>query len=137
MKREIISEQIKRIIELLKFLPLMPVKEMGQIRQQIVYVPNHLMDEYLVPENWCYPNGIQPGFIYGYNKNNDYFCRYWQWDSTAGVYLPALRTLANSELTPRENIFYLNFFSNTVVNDAMKLLIGQPFSQVERRSDER
>ena len=103
------------------------VKKMGKIYDQVLYIPNHVLHAHKEVESWGYPNGIQPGFIFGFNQNNEYFCRYWQWDTRAGVYLPFLRTLANSEKTPNENLFFFQFFEHKIVAKAMKELIGQNF----------
>ena len=112
------SGQIRQVVQQLS-KDLLRV-EKGNVADQVIYIPNHLLGEHQNPEYWSYPNGIQPGFIYGLNRHGDYFCRYWRWDDRAKVYLPELRTLSNSELTLQHNLFFYKFFEERLVKSAIK-----------------
>jgi hypothetical protein len=82
--------------------------------QQIVYLPDHI-DLKNINQNWFYPNGAQPGFVTSgpsdrVGQEEAYFCRYWQYDYKRGIYVPELRTTANSELTPSRCLILLDTF---------------------------
>lgn len=80
---------------------------------QLIYVPQHILEmqeaPWLEPDLWGYPNFIQPGFAY-HSTDDDVFMRYWQWDDENRLWKAEMRTKANSELTPKTNLFYLQLF---------------------------
>ena len=74
---------------------------------QIVYVPHHKMKRYkeLGEMNFGYPNDCQPGFVVEDSRvEGSVFCRYWRVTHTQEVLEFDLRTKANSELTPVDNL---------------------------------
>ena len=89
---------------------------------QILYVPSHIeIGDWNIHRLWHYPNGVQPGFVStGPAANGGYFCRYWQLDEEGKCFIPHLRTLANSELTPNERIVVVDYFNQRHVEAAMK-----------------
>jgi hypothetical protein len=119
-----ISTQIRTVVKQIIDSP-MNVYNLGEIRDQVIYIPTHLLNKFKDPKNWGYPNGIQPGFIYGNMIQGSYPVRYWQWDGIAKTYLPELRTLANSELTPSSHLFYFRLFSKETVFEAVRSIITQ------------
>lgn len=62
---------------------------------QIAYVPMHA-------EGDLTHKDVEFGFVTGFNREGDVFCRYWS------HFDGSLRTTINSELTPRENIVKLD-----------------------------
>jgi hypothetical protein len=92
--------------------------------QQIVYCPPHLSWMNIMQwgdgNYWSYPNGYQPGFVTsgpthpvedsGARQEENYFCRYWRYDNHKKIYVPELRTVSNSELTPSRCIVVMDFF---------------------------
>jgi hypothetical protein len=91
---------------------------------QIAYVPDHIDPELLKrPEEWD-THSIQPGFIFSPADDSldAYFCRYWRFSHATQLYVPELRTLANSELTPIRCLWSLEprgFFSAAKVTQAL------------------
>lgn len=85
----------------------------GMAGQQIVYVPQHLIDEYLAdPKRAVRENEqIERGFITSMNPGG-VFCRFFY----PNVY--KLRTTANSERAPFENVFPFEYTFSSVVNVA-------------------
>lgn len=90
-------------------------------KEQIVYVPNHAKGDIGHP-------GAEFGFVTTDAGENGVFCRYWvrsslaayvkhiRDGSTGEIPQPELRTKANSELTPRENIVKYNVCDASIVD---------------------
>lgn len=105
--------------------------------QQMVYCPDHLswMNIMLVGDGnyWSYPGGYQPGFVTsgptkpdtstGMGFDDYYFCRYWRYDNHKKIYVPELRTVSNSELTPARCIIVMDFFLQMHVDWLIKELM--------------
>ena len=89
---------------------------------QILYVPSHM--EYNGIEGAVLgPMAFQPGFVTsGPNNDGAYFCRYWAWSYKYQMFLPELRTKANSELTDHRNIVVYNFFTKKRVTEALRMI---------------
>ena len=79
---------------------------------QIVYVPLHIhLAHWDHNDKWQYPNGCQPGFVTsGPTAQDGYFCRYWRFDNDTELFIPELRTVANSELTPMNRLVVTDTF---------------------------
>jgi hypothetical protein len=113
------SKQIEQVVRKIMDTPL-GVHFLGSPGDQVIFIPEHRFGEHQKVEAWGYPNGIQPGFIMSMASGDDYFVRYWNWDSSVGVFIPDLRTKTNSERTSARNLFFFEFFEQKLVYKAIK-----------------
>lgn len=82
---------------------------------QIVYIPNHANGDVLHPD-------CEFGFVMNTPTQKEYcWCRYW-YKNKPGM----LRTTANSELTPVENMRKYELFSQDTINQLIIHLDGEP-----------
>jgi hypothetical protein len=83
---------------------------------QVVYVPNHLKTTDPIE-----PGGLEPGFITnGPTNTGAYFVRYWQVRGKHFGPNYVLRTQANSELTPGENLVVRDTVPQAEVENALE-----------------
>lgn len=81
---------------------------------QVVYVPSHINYR---KGKFGYPNGAQPGFISSRCEGDYVFVRYWLVED--GKPINELRTKANSEKTPVENLRFVNTVPQEWVSQAL------------------
>lgn len=79
---------------------------------QIAYVPNHADGDITHAD-------VQHGFV-GVVTQGGAFCWYWLPKKYWTGSIPSLRTKANSELTPFDNILIYDFVDHKYVNEAIK-----------------
>lgn len=100
---------------------------------QIVYVPNHILETFTnrvislsvlhhATMDYYYrkdiPGGIEFGFVTSVTEAG-VFCRYW-----SRQYPGLLRTRANSELTPPDNLFHYEFCDQDLVDSLLKVFVN-------------
>lgn len=92
--------------------------------QQIMYVPEHLKERFLKNKPLKMDNlsGLQPGFVTSTVDSDDpifwVFCRFWIVEN--GEAINELRTKANSEITPIDNVFPVEIVDQEWVEAALK-----------------
>lgn len=79
---------------------------------QIAYVPNHVDGDVTHPD-------VQYGFVSIVTQSGAFY-RYWLPKRYWMGSIPSLRTKANSELTPFDNILVYAFVDQKYVNEAIK-----------------
>lgn len=90
-------------------------------KDQIVYIPQHVLEETSGIRQALKHPDIEFGFVFSDVGSRGVFCRYWS------KYSPGeLRTKANSELTPRENIFLYISRAEDVITQAWNTYIESP-----------
>jgi hypothetical protein len=77
---------------------------------QIVYIPNRADGDINHPD-------VEFGFVTSESTNHCHFCRYWRKE-----HIGELRTTANSERTPNENLTEYNSVPQKVVNILLESL---------------
>ena len=75
---------------------------------QVVYVPNHAGKDMSHPD-------VEYGFVTSLNSAGDAFVRYWR-----NGQLGTLRTVANSECTPIDNLYSYNSVPQRTVAAALR-----------------
>jgi hypothetical protein len=81
---------------------------------QIIYLPDHV-------EGDIHHKDSEPGFVIT-DKGDSVFCRYF----CKGFLIGDLRTVANSELTPKENLVVKDIYRQDIVDRWVKRIEADP-----------